>query len=147
MDHTPIHLCQAQGSSHHHEKVLDFPAVNLVSVLISYGLKEDEINEGHVTRRTPTNTPRSFAWDTGTSGNNMQTVPTCKKTTRVQRKKINKDPVVPHDRVGRKRANPDHRKNEFEGNIVNTKRHKGWIETTNPPLPLAAAASQPRQSP
>ncbi|KAL0008729.1 hypothetical protein SO802_010231 [Lithocarpus litseifolius] len=73
MDHTPTQLCQPQGNLHHHEKVLRFPAGNLISVPISYGLDKEEINEGHVNRRTPTDNSRSFAWDTGTNGNNMKT--------------------------------------------------------------------------
>ena len=46
---------------------------------ILYGLDKDEIIEGHLTRRTPTDTPRSVAWDIGTNGNITQIVPTSKK--------------------------------------------------------------------
>ena len=52
---------------------------NLISVPIFYRLDKDEIIEGHLTRCTPTDTPRSFAWDIGTNGKITQTVPTSKK--------------------------------------------------------------------
>ncbi|KAK9993078.1 hypothetical protein SO802_022781 [Lithocarpus litseifolius] len=55
---------------------------NLISVPISYGLDKEEINEGHVTRHTPTDTSRSFTWDTGTNGNNIQTLPAGDKNTK-----------------------------------------------------------------
>jgi len=100
-----------------------------------------------VTGLSPQDTSRSLAWDMGPSDINTNIATTWKSPTLTQSTSTSKELLGTQDRVGTKRASRDHQENECETNMEKTKRRWVLAETTKPPLPMAAATSQPRWSP